>query len=63
MKKESVKALPGGFSAAVKDIKLAILQACAHAARASNVESAVALATVGLFNLTDGVLLFVLPEA
>ena len=39
VKKESVKALPGGFSAAVKDIKLAILQARARAARASNVEA------------------------
>jgi predicted nuclease of restriction endonuclease-like (RecB) superfamily len=39
MKKESVKALPGGFSAAVMDIKLAILQARARAARASNVEA------------------------
>ena len=37
--RENVKTIPSGFSAAVKDIKLAILQARARAARASNVEA------------------------
>lgn len=37
--KENVKTIPRDFSAAVKDIKLAILQAHARAARASNVEA------------------------
>ena len=37
--RENVKAIPRDFSAAVKDIKLAILQARARAARASNVEA------------------------
>ena len=37
--RENVKAIPRDFSAAVNDIKLAILQARARAARASNVEA------------------------
>lgn len=38
----SEKAIPNDFIAAVKDIKLAILQARARAARVSNVEAQMA---------------------